>query len=262
MIRFKLIGSNNPILNTIEKKLKENCVCEITNDTTYDILIDAQVTEDYGPFFDIVNGNEVKITTTYKFESEAFINYIIDTIFKRFNIESLNFDLDIKTADTEENKEISLVANYDKINNIMSRGKDDAEVSLETAKRAYASILYVVRRAFNNPVNEKYVGESLNKAIIECDKYAGFKVFDNTGKVIYSSQKNKININNMKRNIMEKEYAFIRTNNGGINIENTFIPNGTQVIINKKSDKKSEIIIHLDDKQIKGEVINSILSSM
>lgn len=261
MIRFKFIGQDIPIKNTIEKKLKENCVCEFTNDTTYDILIDIQIT-DSDPLFDIINGNEVKIATAYDFESDTFIDYIIDTIFKRFNIESLNFDIDIKTADTEENKEISLAANYDKINNVMSRGKDDAVVPLETAKRAYASTLYTVRRAFNNPVNERYAGESLNKAIIECDKCAGFKVFDSNGKVIYSSQKNKININNMRAASMGHEYAVIRSGNGGIKLDNIFIPDGTRVIINKKSNKKSEIIIHLDDKKIQGEVINSILSSM
>ena len=61
---------------------------------------------------------------------------------------------------------------------------------------------------------------------------------------------------------MGHEYAVIRSGNGGIKLDNIFSPDGTRVIINKKSNKKSEIIIHLDDKKIQGEVINSILSSM
>ena len=257
MIRFKISGDNQPLLNTICKKLKENCVC-CFDDTTYNIEINIH-NSDFGPSFDII-GNKVSVFTVKDYNSEDFVRTIVSSIFRKFNIESLDFDLTVKDADTIENSEINLGANYDKKANILSRGIDDPVISLDTAKRAKSSLIYVVRRNFMDIDSERFQGESLTKAIMECDKHACFKVFDDTGKVIYSSKKNKTVISdnsNLDKKLDEK--AAIRTGNG-IRINGIHIPDGTIVNITKRSNIKSEIMIHLGKEMIKTEVFNNILS--
>lgn len=257
MIRFKISGDNKPLLNTICKKLKENCVC-CFDDTTFNIEINVH-NSDFGPTFDIIS-NKVSVFTKEDFNSEDFAKTIVSAVFRKFNIESLDFDLSVKDADTVENSEINLGANYDKKANILSRGIDDPVISIDTAKRAKSSLIYVVRRNFMDVDSERFQGESLTKAIMECDKHAGFKVFDDTGKVIYSSKKNKTVISdNSKIDKKLDEKAAIRTGNG-IRINGIHIPDGTIVNITRRSNIKSEIMIHLGKETIKTEVLNNDLS--
>lgn len=257
MIRFKFSGTNHLIQNTIKKKLKENCVCDF-NDTTFDIEI-ITLEGNEGPKFDIKD-SVATIITTQAYDSDKFVNDFLDFLFKRFKIESLNFDFDIKTVSDEEDKEIRLSANYDKINNTLSRGIDDKIISVDTAKRALPSTGYYVARTITGP-SIVYTGPSLNKAITECDKYAAFKVFDYNGRVIYTSKKNKTVINDKEKIINKETTAIIRTGHG-IKLNNRHIPDGTKVIITKRSNKKSEIIIHLDGERIIAEVLNEVLSLM
>ena len=258
MIRFGIFGDNENFKNTIEKKLNQNCVCLFDN-TTFDIAIKINNSV-YGPEFTFVDNSVIINLNNY---DDQFVDNVVSSIFRNYKIDSLDFDFEVKTADSIEDNEIALRANYDKIGNTFSRGIDDPVISLETAKRAMNSFsLYTVRRSFLDSDSEKFVGESLSKAILECDKHAGFKVYDSEGKVIYSSHKNKIVINtNCETDDILNETAVIRTGNG-LNVNGIHIPDGTRVIITKKSNKISEIKIHLGNETIITEILTSVLSKM
>ena len=125
MIRFGLFGDNEKFKNTIEKKLDQNCVCLFDN-TTYDIAVNIN-NSDLGPEFTFID-NSVIINLKDNYYDDQFVDELVSSIFKRFNIDSLDFDLDVKTANSIEDNEISLRANYDKIGNTFSRGIDDPAI--------------------------------------------------------------------------------------------------------------------------------------
>lgn len=265
MIRFKITGDSTQCIDSISKYLTDNCVCKINDNTKIPDVIITIHDDECSPYYNIFNTNvDIYIPTG---DHTEFLYKVCDIVFKTFNIDSLNFKMLYKDISIASDIEIRNKANYDiTSDNKFSRGKDDPYISTETAKRAKYSSGYVVRRTVESYETEKYSGPSLNRAIIECDKHTGYKVFNDEGQVIYISKKYKTELSNKSISDTSRHMK-IRNNGSGIRVLNNRIPvnipDGTDVIVSKiSSNNKSEIIIPFDNTRIKTLVSNSVLSEV
>lgn len=264
MKRIKINSEEISFKNTIINYLNEVSVCHfVEGDELADVVVNIYKYNG-NSYYDIIKYN-MQVFVNENDNTDIFLKKVCGIIIEVFDIDSINFDLRIKDIDNISDINDKLNANYDKIGNTFSRGKDDPYISLDTIKASKGSTIYTTRRALNDAESEKYYGRSLSNAIRECDKHVGYKVFTDNGNLVYSSKMYKIDLNN--NNKSEKEFMVIRNKGVGIKIKDNYgnlikIPDGTKVIVSKISSKKSEIIIHLDEQNIRTEVNNSILSKM
>lgn len=260
-MRFKITSDETTVKEQIIDYFASNCTCKIV-DEDYDISIEIYLT--YKKSNMMIRDNNIIIHAG----EDISIKDFCDKIIEMFNIDSINLISKCKDIESITKKEEKIAINYDKVNNVISRGIDDPYVPEESAKIVDQtnSSFYSVRRSLNDAASEKWCSESLTAAIRECDKYAGYKVFSDTGDLIYTSKKYKVALEKKNVDYIDKT-RFIRNNGAGIKVKNKDlklinIPDGTKVIVSKISSKVSEIIIHLDDGPIKTEVATSILSRL
>lgn len=261
-MRFKISSNETNVKQEIIDYFISNCSCKIV-DEDYDLHIIINKTDKNSNM--IIKDSKVFIYAG----DDISIKDFCDKLIERYNIESINFISGCRDIDTITNKEDKVKINYDKIHNVISRGVDDPYIPEESANKAHTtkSRFYSVRSSLNNSESEKWCGESLTHAIRECDKYTGYKVFSDTGDIIYTSNKYKVILKNNDDSGCLKTRMLIRNKGLGIKVLNNdsklvSVPDGTEVIVSKISSKKSEIIIHLDGEIIKTEVATSILSRM
>ena len=264
MIRIKINSFEISYKNTIIDYLNRVSICKfVEGDESTNVTINILDYEG-SSYYDINKDIVTIYLDKYSNNNYEFIKKVCDIMIEAFDIESINFDLRIKNIDNVSDMNDKLNANYDKIGNTFSRGKDDPYISLDTVKASKGSNVYSTRRSLNDSDSEKYCGESLTRAIMECDKHAGYKVYSDNGNVVYSSKMYKVDLNSDVK--VEKQIRYIRNRGAGIQIKvNNIpvnIPDGTEVIVSKISSKISEIIVHLNGQNIKTEVATSILSKM
>ena len=264
MIRIKINSFEISYKNTIIDYLNEVSICKfVDGEELTDVTIEI-LNYEGSSYYDIKRDAVFIYLDKNSNQNHSFLRKVCDIIIEVFDIESINFDLRLKNIDNVSDINDKLNANYDKIGNTYSRGRDDPYISLDTIKASKGAIVYSVRRSLKDSASEKYCGESLTQAIIECDKHTGYKVYSDKGNMVYSSKMYKVDLNSDIKT--EKQIMYIRNRGAGIQVKvNNIpvnIPDGTEVIVSRISSKISEIEIHLNGRRIKTEVATSILSKM
>ena len=264
MIKIKINSFEISYKNTIIDYLNEVSICKfVDGEELTDITIEI-LKHKGSSYYDIKRDDVFIYLEENGKNNHSFLRRVCDIIIEVFDIESINFDLRLKNIDNISDINDKLTANYDKIGNTYSRGKDDPYISLDTIKASKGSNVYFVRRSLGDSASEKYCGESLTQAIMECDKHTGYKVYSDKGNAVYTSRMYKVDLNSDIK--AEKQLMYIRNRGAGIQVKDgnipINIPDGTEVIVSKISSKISEIEIHLNGRKIKTEVATSILSKM
>lgn len=264
MISIKISGNNfKNVIEFLTKYIKENTTCKVNESNTNQLIILIEISSE-SPSYYYENNNLIIHLAEDKVD-ENYLKTICKSIFNKFNIDSLDIDISFKDIDTITDVEDKLAANYDKDyeNKVYLKDENEPNIELHTVRRAKGSMYYFTRRKFSDEENTKYAGESLIKAVAECDKYAGMKVFNEEGKLIYRSNKNKINPN---QNYSDKinRHAILSTPTGtGIYVVNEgrryHIPDGTEVIVTKINNSQSEIVVTVANQKIKANVMSSCL---
>lgn len=251
----------------LEKYIKENTICRVNESNNPDITISIHkipLEKDSSSKYTFIEAsNEMMILLCDDIVDESFLKKICNIIFDHYHIDSLDFDIPFKDVNIVTDIEDKLSANYDKTDTAYFKDKDEPTIELHTARRAKGSLYYYTRRTFNDIESEKYSGSSLIKAVSICNKYTGTSVFNEEGKLIYKSTRNKIT---PTQNLSERvtKYAVINTPTGtGIyvsdGVKRFHVPNGTEVLITKIHNTKTEIIVTIAGKKLKSEVSSSCL---
>ena len=267
MITIKIIHDGNfkNVETFLCKYIKENTTCKVNEIEFADLNIYIKKSLLDENSFNFINKKDLEIRLKDDIVNPDYLIIICKTIFKKYNIDSLDFELPFKDINIMTNIEDKLSTNYDKDikNKVYFKGKDEPNIELHTIRRAKGSLYYFTRRSFNDDESEKYSGQSLIKAITECNKYTGMSVFNENGKLIYKSPKNKMT---PIQNYLDKnsKRAVINVPTGtGIYVLNEnkkyHIPNGTEVIITKIHHSKTEIKIIIDKKKFTAQIESSYL---
>ena len=243
----------------LERYIKENTTCKVNESNNPDITISIHKI----PLEKDSSSKYKFIESSNEIVDESFLKKICNIIFDHYHIDSLDFDIPFKDVNIVTDIEDKLSANYDKTDTAYFKDKDEPTIELHTARRAKGSLYYYTRRSFKDIEGEKYSGPSLTKAVSICNKYVGMSVFNEEGKLIYKSTRNKITpTQNYSERV--KKRAIINTSNGaGIyvsdGVKRFHVPNGTEVLITKIHNTKTEIIVTIAGKKLKSEVSSSCL---
>lgn len=252
----------------LEKYIKENTTCRVNESNNPDITISIHkilLEKDSSSKYTFIEAsNEMMILLCDDIVDESFLKKICNIIFDHYHIDSLDFDIPFKDVNIVTDIEDKLSANYDKTDTAYFKDKDEPTIELYTARRAKGSLYYYTRRTFNDIESEKYSGPSLTKAVSACNKYAGTSVFNEEGKLIYKSPKNKIApIQNHSDKLTKHAIVNVPTGTG-IYVSNGtkkyHIPNGTEVIITKIHQSKTEIKITIGNEKFNAQIESSHLS--
>ena len=251
----------------LEKYIKENTTCTVNRSNNPDITISIHKVspdKDHLPKYTFIEiSNEILLSLEDDVVDENFLKKICNIVFEYYHIDSLDYDTSVKDINFIDDKEEKLKANYDKIDNAFFKDKNEAIIEAAVSRRAKGSEYYIVKRKFSENEEAKYTGFSLAKAVTECNKYTGTCVYNENGKLIYKSTRNKITpTQNYSERV--KKRAIINTSNGaGIyvsdGVKRFHVPNGTEVLITKIYNSKTEIIVTIAGKKLKSEVNSSCL---
>lgn len=207
-----------------------------------------------------------KNKTNYK----SIVEFVCFCIFKYFHIDSLLEPMSFKDLDTigdpnkviEKNFSIGTDSNGNKI---YSKIKDRDTVDSTTVERASGSLMFRVRKRFTDYGSEKLATRDLQRAVTECNKHTGYHVYDNDGKVIYESNKNRIVVNSNRSTTLPNETARIRTGNGirlkSESGEFIHISDGEIVQISKRIGNETEILVTRNGEQYKTFVNSDVLAT-
>ena len=113
--------------------------------------------------------------------------------------------------------------------------------------------------------SEKLITRSLQKAVTECNKYAGYHGYNEEGKPIYESTKDRIVVNSNRSVVLPNETAIIRSGNGirlkSQSGEFITINDGELVYISKRIGNEAQILVSRNGKQYKTVVNSDVLAS-
>ena len=127
------------------------------------------------------------------------------------------------------------------------------------------SEVFYVRRRFTDSGSEKLMTGNLQKAVTECDKHTGYHVYNEDGKPIYESKKDKTVINSNRSIMLPNETAIIRSGNGirlkSQSGEFIMINDGEQVQISKRIGDGIEILVSRNGKQYMTVVNSDVLAN-
>lgn len=254
MKSFKITGNHNEAIEYIHGFIKNTtmCVIDVDNiDTDDNELIIEVVRVDDDHSYQI-NKNKLVFFLSKKIDKE-FIKHILFRFFDKHDVEYI-YSPTLRNANSNNDAEDMIAANYDKDyrTNEFTKLRDEAEINKYTVKKSKGSNMYYVGRRFNDEY--KYVGESLVKAVTVCQKYTGMKVFNEDGIIVYKSTLNKINVDNVHKEVINRE-AILNTSTGmGIYMSNMYgqkihIPNGIKVKVLRLQAISTQISLKINNSE-------------
>ena len=197
------------------------------------------------------------------------VEFVCFCIFKFFHIDSFLEPISFRDIDDlhDTNKVIeknfSIVTDSEGNTSYLKMGSRDT-VDAETIERSAGSNMFRVRRRFTDYVSEKLATRSLQAAVTECNKHVGYHVYNEDGKVIYESNKDRIVVNSNRSVILPNETAIIRSGNGirlkSQSGEFISIDDGEEVQISKRLGNETEILVIRNGKQYKAFVNSDVLA--
>lgn len=205
-----------------------------------------------------------------KTNHDELIEFVCFCVFKFFHINSLLEPISFREIDelidTRKviNKNFSIVTNS-KGNKFFTKNIDRDAVDHITVERSIGSDIFYVRRRFTDLESEKLATRDLQKAVTECNKHTGYHIYDNNGKAIYQSVKNKIVVNNNRLNVQPTETAIVRSGNS-VRLKSqsgkyATINDGEIIQISKRLGNKIEIFVFKNGEQYKAFVNSDVLAN-
>ena len=215
------------------------------------------------PFIVLLGG---KNKTNYK----ELVEFVCFCVFKFFHIDSLLEPISFREIDDLVDMRKVVQKNFKVVtdsegNQSYTKIKDRATVDAATIERSAGSDMFLVRRRFTDLGSEKLITRNLQKAVTECNKYAGYHVYNEEGKPIYESTKDRIVVNSNRSVVLPNETAIIRSGNGirlkSQSGEFITINDGELVYISKRIGNEAQILVSRNGKQYKTVVNSDVLAS-
>ena len=215
------------------------------------------------PYIVLLGG---KNKTNYK----ELVEFVCFCVFKFFHIDSLLEPISFREIDDLVDMRKVVQKNFKVVtdsegNQSYTKIKDRATVDAATIERSTGSDMFLVRRRFTDLGSEKLITRNLQRAVTECNKYAGYHVYNEEGKPIYESTKDRIVVNSNRSVVLPNETAIIRSGNGirlkSQSGEFITINDGEAVQVSKRMGNEAQILVSRNGKQFKTVVNSDVLAS-
>lgn len=205
-----------------------------------------------------------------KTNTKELVEFVCFCILKFFHIDSLLEPISFQEIDDIVDMKQFVKKNFSIVtdsegNQSYMKIKDRATVDPMTVERSAGSEMFYVRRRFTDYGSEKLKTRSLQKAVTECNKHTGYHVYNEDGKPIYESTKDRVAINNNRSVILPNETAIVRSGNGirlkSESGEFITINDGEEIQISRRLGNETEILVSRNGKQYKTFVNSDVLAN-